>query len=376
MKEAKNCTFCADTGIVIFSVDKTCLKRGKCTQDAFVPHATLPGRWEGMTLFRRPDDKETMYLLCSGQDGWGPNPVSLFSGILPAKQQLSNSLPGDDYQWPAPPLFTCSGQPFSGSAVAFNSQPIGVLPNPYDSNYGVYIGDNWLHGPGKGMGKCSVKDKPGLPHADEVCEPWQGCCPCNFPNNTCPLTSGPYDLAGYVWVSFPWEKVGNTDYLFCAQDSWSMKSPPTADETCYTFNLFPAQYGTQGFQEDTDYSGKQMPYVVSSCGFSPPPGWPKTAANNTNASCCETLGASFTEAKYVGVASSQGRSDVCEGKCKENQNSNIPGGHGGCLLKPFDPSKAKLILGNGDKDCSSYRGTMITDGCHGPNQIPSSVFFA
>jgi len=220
-----------------------------------------------------------------------------------------------------------------------------------------------------GLGKCSV---PGLPQHGEECEPWQGCCPCNFPNSTCPFTSNPYDKAGYVWVSFPWDKVGNTDYLFCAHSTWSMKSPPTADETCYTFNIFPAQYGTQDFKKDVDYSGQQHPYIVSSCGFSPPPGWPMTQENNTNASCCRTLGATFTEAKYVGVTARQARSDVCEGKCKENENLNIPGGHGGCLLKPFDPSKAKLILGNGQKDCSRYRGGSIVDPCHGPNSIPST----
>jgi len=319
-------------------------------------------------MFRKPGDKQTFYILCSGQDGWGPNPVSLFSGTLPSKGKLSNTLPNDDYKWPAPALFTCLGQPFSGSANAFNTQPLGVLPNPYNAKYGIYVGDNWVHGPGKGIGKCT---KPGLPHGNEECEPWQGCCPCNFPHSSCPHTSSPYDKAGYVWLSFPWDKVGETDYLFCAHSSWNMKSPPAESETCYTFNIFPDKYGTQDFNRTSDYSGKQAPYIVSSCGFAFCPGWPMTPEQNTNASCCETLGGSFTEAKYVGACSSISRKDVCGGKCKENKNGNIPGGHGGCLRKPFDPSKATLILDNGKTDCTKYRGGVV-DPCHGPNVIPSA----
>ena len=76
----------------------------------------------------------------------------------------------------------------------------------------------------------------------------------------------------------------------------------------------------------------------------PPPGSPAEVlaqgAPPTDRPVLVCLGDSITQARNGGRCRAN---DLCLGKCKEDENSNIPGGHGGCSFVAFDPSKAKLI---------------------------------
>lgn len=378
-----HCQMCANTAVVIFTLDLPKLERGDGPAAlAFTPRATLPGRWEGMTMFRKPGDEKTLYFLCSGQDGFGPNPISLFSGSWSSegpqpKEPTSGNVTGpppSEYSWPAPLIFTCLGSPFSGSTSGFNSQPFQVLQNPYSADHAIYLGDNWLHGPGQDStspGSCS--NPSSQPTGNTQCEPWQGDCPCNWPQSTCPGTSNPGGNAGYVWLSFPFAQLGQTNYLLCAHSSWNMKTPPAGTETCYTFNLIPDPSHTPGFTAVPDYSGKPAPLITSSCGYAFCPGWPLTPADNAPTSaCCQKLGDSITQAKYQ---SQCWRSDLCGGVCKDTEFGNIPGGDGQCKYVPFDPSKAKLI---GSTDCTKVRaGTsgkgQVVDPCRGAQNVPAAV---
>lgn len=321
-------------------------------------------------MFRKPGDNK-LYMLCSGQDGFGPNPINLFSAVLPAVTSAANSTVGG-YTWPAPLAFSCLGNPFSASANGFNTQPFQVLPNPYDDAHAVYLGDNWLHGPGKDFSSPGACSTPGQPHGDQQCEPWQGNCPCGWPHGTCPGTSSPHDNAGYVMLSFSWGMLGNTDYLLCGHGTWNMKAPPKEGGSCYTFDIFPDPEHTPGFQTLLDYEGKQVPYIVSSCGFAQCPGWPLTKEENEDPDCCKKLGDALTQAKYNGVCQ---RDTLCGGTCKETYFGNIPGGGGQCTRPKFDASKASLF---GSKDCAAARlpwgkrGSVL-DACRGQHHIPSSL---
>lgn len=354
--------FCANTALVTFDVD---VEKG-----TFTPVGTLPGRWEAPTLFRDPGDSSTLWMMCSGQDGFGPNPVGLFSAKLGSSGVAEARDDQGDYPWPAPLIWTCHGLPHSGSGNAFNTQPFQVLPNPYSSAHGIYFGDNWLHGPGKQTtGSCA---DPGW-HGMDNCEPWQGNCPCNYPNNKCPGTSSPGFTAGYVWLPFTWKKLqSDPKYLVCAHSSWNMKSPPGDDATCYTFNVFPDTPFTPGLVDETDYRGQHTPYIESSCGFIECPGWPKTAkANSENTTaCCEAVGDAITQSRNGGRCRAD---DLCMGACKEDEHSNIPGGHGGCTFSAFDPSKAKMV-GSDGKDCTAVRGESghgTVDPCRGSHNVPA-----
>lgn len=320
-------------------------------------------------MFRKPGDKRTLYMMCSGQDGWGPNPVSLFGGVLAEPGASGHT---DAWEWPAPTVFECLGQPHSGSGNGFNTQPFQVLQNPYSKAHAIYLGDNWVHGPGKDttMGNCN---HPSQPSASEECEPWQGNCPCGWPGSHCPATSNPGNSAGYVFLSFPWDKLGTTDYLICAHDTWDMHSPPGDDETCYTFALIPEPSYTSGFETKLDYEGKPVPYIPSSCGFAMCPGWPLSAEANAASNCCAKLGDSLTQAKYIGICN---RDSLCGGRCKETDFGNIPGGNAGCMYKPFDPSKASLI---GSHDCTTVRGGgagSVVDPCRGAHAVPSFMMYS
>lgn len=345
---------CANTALVTFEVD--------LEKAIFTPIITLPGRWEAPSLFRDPGDDKTLYMMCSGQDGFGPNPVGLFSA-----KYGKNSMPKvEESFWPAPVLWNCLGFPHSGSGNGFNTQPFQIITNPYSSAHGIYLGDNWLHGPGKRTdGDCA---NPAW-HGMENCEPWQGNCPCGWPRNQCPGTSSPGFTAGYVWLSFTWAKLkSDPEYLICATSKWNLKKPQGDDATCYTFNVFPDSAFTPGLAPSIDYRGKHAPFVESSCGFIPCPGWPKTKAENEATDCCDKLGDSITQSRNAGRCRA---ADVCLGACKEDENSNIPGGHGGCTFSPFDPSKATLI-GNG-QDCTKARGSSsytVVDPCRGSHLIP------
>ena len=365
---------CATTALVTFDVDL------QSSPPTFTPVVTLPGRWEAPTLFRDPGDANgsNLYMMCSGQDGFGPNPVGLFSTAFSEAEgsERHGAGPSDglatDYPWPAPTLWKCLGLPHSGSGNAFNTQPFQVLPNPYSAEHGIYLGDNWLHGPGKRSdGEC---DNPAW-HGMSNCEPWQGNCPCNYPNNKCPGTSSPGFSAGYAWLPFTWEKLRNDPlYLICAHSAWNMKAPPADDATCYTFNVFPDAPFTPGLDAHAliDYRGQHVPYVESSCGFIPCPGWPMTKAENTGNStaCCEGVGDAITQARNGGRCRAD---DLCNGACKEDENENIPGGHGGCTFSRFDSSKAKLIGSDGTRDCTQRREG--TNGAHAASG-GSATFFA
>jgi len=300
--------------------------------------------------------------MSSGQDGWGPNPVSLFSGVLAEQGAVGST---KDWEWPAPTIFLCLGQPHSASANAFNTQPFQVLQSPYSKDHAIYLGDNWVHGPGKDAttGNCN---HPSAPPASEECEPWQGNCPCGWPTDTCPGTSQPGNKAGYVWLSFKWDQVGSTDYLMCADSAWNLRSPPS-DRTCYTFNVVPDPSFTPGFQTALDYENKATPYVPQSCGFAMCPGWPAKAEDNADSRCCQKLGDSLTLPKFVGLCN---RSTLCGGVCKETDHGNIPGGHAGCRYRVFDPSKALLL---GATDCTKARGGAggVVDSCRGKNSFPN-----
>ena len=247
-------------------------------------------------------------------------------------------------------------------------------------------------GPGKRAdGQCATPAWHGM--AD--CEPWQGNCPCNWPNTKCPGTSSPGKDGGYVWLPFTWKKLKvDPLYLVCAHSSWDMKSPPGDNATCYTFNVFPDSPFTQGLDERklVDYRGQHVPYVESSCGFIACPGWPMSeAANSDNTTaCCAKLGDAITQARNGGRCRAD---NLCMGKCREDQYENIPGGHGGCAFSAFNPSKARLIGdANGSYDCTQVRApgaavapdiivnsdhlesgeaTQIVDPCRGEHAVPS-----
>merc|ERR1712232_1453788 len=174
--------------------------------------------------------------------------------------------------------------------------------------------------------------------------------------------------AGYIWLSFSWEKIeSEVNYLLCAHGSWDMNAPPSSSEPCYTFDLIPDAAYTPNFQAPVDYDGKLAPYIASSCGFAICPGWPLSAADNTaDSACCEKLGDALTQAKYVGACN---RDTLCGGTCKETEFGNIPGGHGGCSRKDFDPSKANII---GETDCTKPRGASggVVDACRGEHSLP------
>ena len=135
-----------------------------------------------------------------------------------------------------------------------------------------------------------------------------------------------------------------------------MKIPP-GNEPCFTFNVFPDAPFTQGLDPSTltDYRNQHVPYVESSCGFVPCPGWPMTPAENSDNTtlCCKKIADAPTQGRNAGRCRAP---DLCLGKCSEDENGNIPGGHGGCVFTPFDPSKAKLIgTGGGQVDCTMPR---------------------
>ena len=213
----------------------------------------------------------------------------------------------------------------------------------------------------------------------ENCEPWQGNCPCNFPNDKCPGTSSPGWSAGYVWLPFAWSKLKlDPEYLICARETWRMRLPPGANDTCYTFNVFPEAKITPGLDPATlvDYRGKSVPYVESSCGFVSCPGWPMTKEENSGNTtrCCERVGDAITQGRNAGRCRA---ADLCLGQCREDENGNIPGGHGGCAFASFDPAKAKLL--NGATDCTNARasglsltggGPDVVDPCRGAHMVP------
>jgi len=358
--------FCANTALVTFVVNLD------VSPVTFTPLTTLPGRFEAPTLFRDPEDDNTLYMMASGQDGFGPNPVGLWSAPLKKDLAVVGSRVSDGWKWPAPVLWECLGLPHSGSGNAFTTQPFQVLPNPYSPAHGIYFGDNWLHGPGKeSSGVCS---SPAW-HGEANCEPWQGNCPCNFPNSKCPGTSSPGFTAGYVWLPFTWSKLkADPEYLICAQAEWDMKAPPSDADVCYTYNVFPSTPYTAGLPARTDYRGEPVPYVESSCGFIPCPGWPMSKAENEDntTACCEKVGDAITQGRNAGRCRAP---DLCLGMCKENEHKNIPGGHGGCTFSAFDLKKAKVI--NGGFDCTTIRGSAnsssyggVIDPCRGEHTIP------
>ena len=187
-----------------------------------------------------------------------------------------------------------------------------------------------------------------------------------------------------MWLPFTWAKLkSDPAYLICAREEWGMKAPPSNDEQCYTFNVFPDTPFAPGLDPAalTDYRGKHVPFVESSCGFIPCPGWPMTKEENTanTTLCCEKVGDAITQGRNAGRCRAP---DLCLGKCQENEHSNIPGGHGGCSFAPFDPSKAKLLEAGGQSDCTKLRSSGVTgsqgaggvgvvDPCRGAHTVPS-----
>mmetsp|Transcript_153943 Transcript_153943/g.279643 ORF Transcript_153943/g.279643 Transcript_153943/m.279643 type:complete len:631 (-) Transcript_153943:57-1949(-) len=373
LSDLDHCQQCYNTAVVVFAVNVDQMSEGRLEADSFKPLATLPGRWEGIAMFKKPGDSTHLYMFCSGQEGFGSNPVNLFSAELNADgfNFQASLLEQSSYDWAAPAIFTCLGQPFSGSANAFNSQPTQILQNPYDPKHAIYIGDNWLQGPGKDS--TSAECRPdGQPQKLSNCEPWSGTCPCGWPGNNCPGTSNPGSSAGYVWLSFSYKEVGETDYLMCADHQWNLKRPSKAGARCFTFNLLPDEKHTPGFKAKQDYAGlgSYVPFVRSSCGFVQCPGWPMTPEENEDPNCCKKLGDALTSPKFLGQCR---RDDVCLGRCKDIENGNIPGGDGQCKYRPFDPSKASLM--GGKVDCTQIRGDTeqygeIVDSCRGALSFP------
>merc|ERR1712070_1282015 len=133
-----------------------------------------------------------------------------------------------------------------------------------------------------------------------------------------------------------------------------------------TFDVFPDADHTPGFQPLFDYEGKEAPYIVSSCGFSMCPGWPRAPEENpADAACCKRLGDSLTQAKYQGRCQ---RDTLCGGVCKDTDFGNIPGGDGHCKFSPFDPNQGTLI---GSTDCAQSRGSSagsVVDSCRGAQE--------
>lgn len=364
------CFNCFNTALMMWSLDLDALRSSQMTAASFRPRGVLPGRWEAPVLFRKPGDSRWLYLLCSGQDGFGPNPVSLFRGALGVEAPpLASGMPASDYPWPALRIFSCLGLPFSGSATALNSQPVQVLANPHDSAHAVYMGDNWLHGPGKDYTSeaCSDPSK-GPPSSVRECEAFTGTCPCQA--DRCPAVSRPGAHAGYIWVSFAWERLGSTEYLICAGPPWNLRAPSTNTGPCYTFNVFPQVGITPGYADVADYEGKAIPFTMNNCGFQFCFGWPMTLSQNApTRECCSTMGDFLTNPKTAGNC---WRETLCGGICNDTDFGNIPGGHGGCTMKPFDPSQAVLL--NSGKDCTTVRQDYLAlDPCRGHHSLTAPL---
>merc|ERR1711871_533977 len=103
-------------------------------------------------------------------------------------------------------------------------------------------------------------------------------------------------------------------------------------------------------------------------------GWPMTKeANSDNTTlCCQRIADAITQGRNAGRCRAP---DLCLGKCKEDENENIPGGHGGCSFSAFDPTKAKLLNGGGKTDCTKPRSTEapgidVIDPCRGAHSVP------
>lgn len=313
---AKN--MCANTAVTVFEItlDPDTMDRKKC----FKPKQVLPGRWEGMTMFRKGDK---LFFLASGQDGFGPNPVSLFQVSLESTSWLPNT---DASMFPAPTGgFHCVGNPFSGSMQALNSQPTQVLPNPYlkstpgKSQPMIYLGDNWLHGYGRGTSDFSGE------------EPGQGDCPRGWPHDYAPQKSCPGNSAGYVWLPFDAEDMEDAEKYrtsICAMNVWNMKNTDWKTKPCFTFNIMPT--------DDVASCGSSpCPVIVGSCGFAICPGF---MGNST----CHDAGDSFTQAKYQGRCSPEVFLKLHGVDCRielknftTGMNGNIPSGDALCKWSPL-----------------------------------------
>jgi hypothetical protein len=301
----------------------------------FKPVSTLPGRFEGMAMFRWQND---LYMLASAQDGFGPNPTALFL--------FDPSHPGTTAAGFQPNIpigaFTCLGYPFSGSMRAFHSQPTQVLKNPFknDGKNFVLLADNWLHGPERKDGYPA----PGESYGPQGVEPSQGWCPKGWPNDSCPASSRPGSAGGYVWLPFNVSELNakstppaTVTNLIRAYPLWNIKCPPEPSSSIgtYTFETQP-----------------KLGYIESSCGF---------ASCGFEKNCdCAKLGDVFTNARSAGLCDAKAFNEHCSGSCPEDANGNIPNGTGGCV---FDPSVG-LVSTTTDLRCTKARAD-VYDPCTG-----------